>query len=633
MSETPMPEVAPNVVPAGASASPPRGIRVWPGLLFAGLQLAAILLPSYITPATFTQFLAMLYGPLIGAVAIALWLWFGSRARLSDKLLATGVTIAGGLAMLPVVHHSMRLGLFLFALPTATTLLVLGFWGGTVPLTAGRRGLLTVMILLGWAYFGLIRIDGTTGSLQSARAWRWEPSAEDRYVASLAKPAASPVAETTPGSAAEKPAEPAAEVVAEPLVAGEGDWTAFRGATRDSVIRVGEFATNWETAPPKTLWKHPIGPGWSAFTVIGNRLFTQEQRGEEECVVCYDGDSGEEIWAHKDRSRFWEVIAGAGPRGTPTFEGGRLYTMGGNGIVNCLDARTGKQLWEVNVVKLTAATIPEWGLASSPLIVDGRVIVHAGRPTKDGLVALDAETGKTVWSVPAGKHSYSSAHLVEVDGVRQVLIVTDGGLLSVNPTDGKTLWNAEWQLPEGMARVVQPALVGPASVILGTGYGEGSKRFDLTLADGKWTATQKWLSKDLKPYYNDFVIHKGYAYGFDHNIVVCVDLETGKKKWKQGRYGFGQMLLLADRDLLLILGEQGELALVDATPKGYREVTRFQALTGKTWNHPVVAHGRLYLRNAEEAAAYELAPVTATEEKTVAGEKTQANAEPVEAGK
>lgn len=271
---------------------------------------------------------------------------------------------------------------------------------------------------------------------------------------------------------------------------------------------------------------------------------------------------------------------------------------------------------------MTAAKIPEWGLASSPLIVDDRVIVHAGRPTNDGLVALNAETGETVWSVPAGKHSYSSAHLAEIDGVRQVLIVTDAGILSVDPADGKTLWNAEWPLPDGMSRVVQPAFIGESSVILGTGYGEGSKRFDLVHADGKWSAKQAWLSKDLKPYYNDFVIHNGYAYGFDHNIVVCVDLETGKKKWKQGRYGFGQMLLLADRDLLLVLGEQGELALVEAKPTGYREVARIQALAGKTWNHPVLAHGRLYLRNAEEAAAFDLAPAP-----TPSADKTQASSE------
>lgn len=611
MSESPAasPTGLPPTTPHPHSTPHPP-LRLWPGLVLVTLQLGAILIPSYVVPATFTQFLAMFYGPIIGAIGILLWLWFGSRAGIGDRALATVALVAGGAAMVPIVHPSMRLGLMLFGLPTATTLLVLGFWRGVRPLSTGRKLLLAAMILLGWGYFSLIRVDGTTGSLESARAWRWEPSAEDRYVASLSN------ASSTSGAALSPTTPPGEQTssTTEPLVLGEGDWPAFRGPARDSITQTGAFDTNWEAHPPRQLWKHAIGPGWSSFTVIGSRLFTQEQRGEDECVVCYDADSGAEIWSHKDQSRFWEVIAGAGPRGTPTFEGGRLYTMGGNGIVNCLDARTGAALWHVDVVKLTNAKIPEWGFSSSPLVLEGHVIVHAGRPTKDGLVALAAESGKVVWSVPAGKHSYSSAHLVEIEGVRQILMISDAGLLSVDPADGKTLWNAEWTLLDGMSRVVQPALAGPTSVILGTGYGEGSKRFDLTLADGQWTVTQKWLSKDLKPYYNDFVIHKGYAYGFDHNIVVCVDLETGKKKWKQGRYGFGQMLLLADQELLLILGEQGELALVETKPTGYREVTRTQALAGKTWNHPVVAHGRVYVRNAEEAAALELAPQPSTAE-------------------
>lgn len=607
-------------VPAAPSNLDRGDIRLWPGVLIVALTLAAVLVPSYVVPATFFQFQAMFFGPMIGGLGVVIWLWFASRAAFADKLLATLTLIAGWLAMIPLVHPSTRLALLLYGLPTALTMLILGLWGGRNPLSAGRRALLAVMILLGWSYYTLIRIDGTTGALQSARAWRWEPSAEDLYVASLTKSAPT----TAPGDAipAGDAAVAAPATETEPLVAGEGDWVAFRGPNRDSHVTGGDFDTNWEAAPPKQLWKHPIGPGWSSFTVIGSRLFTQEQRGEEECVVCYDADSGQELWVHTDKSRFWEVIAGAGPRGTPTFDNGRLYTMGGNGLVNCLDARTGRKLWQVDLIELTQAKIPEWGLASSPLIVDGRVIVHSGRPTKDGLVALDAQTGATVWSVPAGTHSYSSAQFAEIDGVRQVLIVTDAGILSVDPSDGKTLWDAAWPLSGGMARVVQPAFIGEQAVMLGTGYGEGTKRFDLVHADGKWSTKQTWLSKDLKPYYNDFVIHDGYAYGFDHNIVVCVDLETGKKKWKQGRYGFGQMLLLTDRELLLILGEQGELALVEAKPTGYREVARMQALTGKTWNHPVLAHGRLYLRNAEEAAAFDLAPSP-----TPATDKTQASSE------
>ena len=580
----------------------PARIRWIPGLVLALVLLGVVAYTSQLVPETFGQFITIMLGPGIASLLVAAWWLFASRAAWVDRFLGLALLVGGGAASLPFLHPSMKIGFLIWAIPTAVLMLVVGTFGGRVPLARTQRVILSLLVLAGWFYFTLLRVDGTTGSLASSRAWRWEPTAEDKFLAARqTAPSKSPdaVPET---SAPEASTEP-------PLALAEGDWPEFRGPQRNSIVASAAFGTNWEQTPPKALWKHAIGPGWSSFAVIGDRLFTQEQRGDDEAIVCYDAGTGAEVWVHADKSRFWETIAGAGPRGTPTFANGRLYALGANGLLNCLDARTGQSFWQVDVVKLTDSNIPEWGLSASPLVVGDRVFIHTGKPKDRGLVALDAATGKELWSIASGAHSYSSAQLVTLLDVPQLLIVTDFGIQSVHPEDGKALWTADWVLPTGMNRVVQPAIIGNSSVILGTGYGEGSRRYDLSRAeDGTWKVKQAWATKDLKPYYNDFVVQGEYIYGFDHNILVCIDLATGKKKWKQGRYGFGQMLLVADRNLLILLGEQGELALVEASPKAYREVTRIQALEGKTWNHPVLARGRLYVRNAEEAACFELPP-------------------------
>jgi outer membrane protein assembly factor BamB len=376
------------------------------------------------------------------------------------------------------------------------------------------------------------------------------------------------------------------------------EWPGFRGPDRDGTSRGVRIATDWSASPPIELWRRPIGPGWSSFAVAGDRLYTQEQRGSDEIVACYDATTGAQVWIHRDPVRFFEANGGAGPRGTPTLSNGRVYAFGATGIVNALDPNNGAVVWSRNAVSDTGAQVPTWGFSSSPLVVGDMVIVAAsGR-----LVAYDGASGKPRWIAKTGGVSYSSPHLMTIGGVTQILMLSGAGATGLAPADGKQLWQHPWP---GFP-IVQPAATADGDVLIVAAGDSGTRRIAVAHGPGGWTVEERWTSNGLKPYFNDFVVHKGYAFGFDVRILACIDLKDGTRKWKGGRYGSGQLLLLADQDLLLVLSDEGELALVNATPDQFTELARFKAIEGKTWNHPVLVGNRLLVRNGQEMAAFRL---------------------------
>ena len=270
----------------------------------------------------------------------------------------------------------------------------------------------------------------------------------------------------------------------------------------------------------------------------------------------------------------------------------------------CLDPLTGEEVWSSDLRKDAARQPPTWGFSSSPLVVDDVIIVHAGGTDDKGVLAYDQESGEFRWGAPAGDHSYSSPQLSEIGGTASVLMLTNQGLTLIDPADGALLGEVAWKF-DGY-RVVQPLLVGPSSVLLGTAMGTGTRRVELTREGDELVAEEAWTSQKMNPYYNDYVTHKGYLYGFDNNIFACVDLETGMRLWKKGRYGNGQVLLLPEADQLLVTTETGELVLLRADPEKLNELARLTVFQGKTWNHPVVVGNRVYLRNGDEAAAFEI---------------------------
>jgi outer membrane protein assembly factor BamB len=357
--------------------------------------------------------------------------------------------------------------------------------------------------------------------------------------------------------------------------------------------------------PPRQLWRQPVGPGWSSPIVVDNRVFTQEQRGGSEIIVSRDVATGNIVWVHSDTARFEESISGAGPRATPQFADGRIYSMGATGILNCLDAVNGNVIWSRNLVSDTGSKPFMWGFASSPLVSQGIVIVYVGGAK--GLLGYRQETGEQAWSVNTGAQCYTSAQPAQIGGKEQVLFFSDAGLVSVEPASGRVLWNHDVVAPNA-PRSVQPQVISDSQVLVSSETDLGTALVDVKQVNDVWHAERGWRTRALKPSFNDFVVHDGYAYGFDGQIFCCTDLKTGKRAWREGEYGHGQVLRLADQGVLLVTSEEGEIVLLRASPQGNQELSRFQALSGKTWNHPAIARGRLFVRNGQEMACFELTP-------------------------
>lgn len=588
----------------GASWTMPeiaRPVRVWPAVVIVAAMWTAILIPPRLFPeSVMVAFMSLVYGTF-GAIALfGLWWIGGSRVSWRDRGIV-GAAVAVGIGAAAFLGHaSMGFMIVFYLAPILLTALA-----GWLLVTGGlrwptRRAGLVIIILGVFAASLGVRLEGTDGNFKAFWKPRWEKTQEDRFLA-------------------EREVVQAPSAASGPLTVRAGDWPEFRGSPqRRSIVEGVSIATDWDKNPPKLLWKKRVGPGWSSFAVVDGRAFTQEQRGPAEVVVCYDANTGKEIWTHEDPTRFMEALAGPGPRATPTFHDGKIYAQGANGTLNCLDARTGATVWSREIAKDSGSKIPQWGFSASPLVSSGIVTVYGGAKGK-AVLAYDAATGAPLWEAGDGELTYCSTQLSTIDGVEQLLISTNEGALALDPKTGKQLWRHEWPLA-GMARVVQPWVIG-SDILIGTSFDIGTRRVHVEHDKDSWQTKEVWTSRAVKPYYNDFVVDDNHLYGFDGAFFTCVDLKDGKRKWRERGYGNGQTLLLADQKLLVILTETGEVALVAADPTGHRELARMDGLEGKTWNHPVVAEGKLFIRNGQEAACFELTPQSVAEDLPAAPKK------------
>jgi len=599
-------------------------LRLWPGVVLVALQwLIRYVLPVVVPE---TSMIAVI-GGIAGGAAVLIWWLFFSRAAWAERLGAVALMALGLFAASGIVHESVSNGMMGMMLPIFTVpLLSLALVAWAVASArfgaTARWAALVGAIVVATGAMTLVRTGGISGDAVSDLHWRWTQTPEQRLLARDREEPVPPAATATAAPAIKEPESPKeperpkeaarppqprgeeAPAIEEPqaaVMAARADWPGFRGAARDGIVRGVSIVTDWSRMPPVELWRHPIGPGWSSFAVHGDLVYTQEQRGDAELVSSYRLANGAPVWRHRDAARFYESNGGAGPRGTPTFSDGRLYTLGATGLVNALDARTGAVIWSRNAGADTHKQIPAWGFAASPLVTDSTVVVAAAGM----LAAYDRTTGHPKWIGPAAGGGYSSPQLATIDGVEQIVLVNAAGAVGVALADGQLLWKHEWP-GDG---ITQPAVVG-ADILIGSGSGldaaNGLRRLGLTHGADGWSVQERWTSGGLKPYFNDFVVLDGHAYGFDGSILACVDLADGKRKWKGGRYGHGQLVALPEQALLLVLSEDGELALVKASPDQFTEVARVPALEGKTWNHPVLTDDLLLVRNGQEMAAFRL---------------------------
>jgi outer membrane protein assembly factor BamB len=579
-------------------------VRVWPGVVIVGMMIVVAIVPQMLWPLSLVHFLCMAIGLILGPVAVMVWWAVGAKVRGWERLLLPGLMVVPVAVLGATVMRQSVECLLLYPWPSAAIVAVLWlagtWWAGK---KVRRIGLVTVMLIL-WGVTGMVRFDGMQATGEPNVRWAWQPTAEEKFMegrkAAVAASAVPTGAEALRGRTMvlAKKELPAVKV-------GAGDWAQFRGPKQDGRLTGVSIDTDWAAHMPKLVWKQRVGPGWGSFAVASGRLFTQEQRKAEEAVVCYDAESGEELWAWSHAARFEEESSGAGPRATPTIDGGRLYAMGATGVLTCLEARDGKWVWSTDVQAATNGVMPQWGYASSPLVLGGKVMVFAGGKDGKGTAAFDAGTGKLAWAAGKAGHSYSSAHRAVLGGVEQVLMISEWGIESFAAEDGKVLWAHEW--PTIACRVVQPVILGETDVLVGSGTGQeqGVRRLHVTNDKGTWKVEVVWTARNVRPYFNDGVVVGQYYFGFDNDRLCCLDLNTGTRVWTTGGYGNGEVLGLADQEMLLVLGVKGNVALVKATGT-YTEVAKFQALKDKTWNHPVIVGGKLFVRNAVEAACYAL---------------------------
>jgi hypothetical protein len=471
--------------------------------------------------------------------------------------------------------------------------IVIAVWWGAYMLTRGsaarvRVPALVACLALVWTPFLLLRMTGFHGNLRGDFHWRWTPTGEELYLAQR-NPA---VATTAP---------------AKPLELRPADWPAFRGPNRDATVHGLKISTDWQTNPPKVLWKQRVGPAWSSMIIVDDHLYTQEQRGQSEAVVCRDATTGNELWSHEETGRFEDDMSGPGPRATPAFDKGRIFNQGTFGALTCLDASTGRVIWTHDIRKDTDAPMPMWGFSASPLVINDRVITYAGGESKKTIAAYSTDEGHLLWTADAGKMSYGSPQLFEGQGSPSVLMFANEGLFCFDPQSGQLRWQLPLEQKVGLPAALQPCLVSPTSIVIGNGAAFGAQRLDLSPGGGAPTPPSRaWVSTRLKPGFSDMVYHDGFIYGFDGIVFCCVDAATGNRRWREGRYGAGQVLLLADQGLLVVSTEDGQAVLLKCTPEKSEELSRLQAVSGKSWNHLALAQNRLYLRSDAELACLQL---------------------------
>ena len=313
--------------------------------------------------------------------------------------------------------------------------------------------------------------------------------------------------------------------------------------------------------------------------------------------------TGRELWTNGWNALFRESLGGDGPRATPTWADGTVYALGATGELRALDEVSGRVRWRTNILDENGATNLDWGMAASPLVVGDTVVVVPGGPGGRSVVAYDRRSGKRAWSALGDKAAYSSPMLMTLGGVPQIIVFAATRLMGLSADRGDLLWEYPWQTPFDI-NAGQPLRVGDNRIFLSSGYGTGAAVIEVSPNGSRFSVKEIWRNNRMKNQFTSSVLHEGFVYGLDESILACLDVTTGALRWKGGRYGYGQVLL-ADGHLI-VLAENGDLALVRATPERHEEIVRFPALSGKTWNHPALAGGLLIVRNLAEMAAFDL---------------------------
>ena len=412
----------------------------------------------------------------------------------------------------------------------------------------------------------------------------------------------------------------AAWLLATASVSHAADWPQFRGPNLDSTSPEKLLTKKWPANGPRILWKTPLTDGFSSFTVSGGKAFTLVQREVEgakrEVCVALDANTGKELWAvpfgmvktgDGGQSGASDNAGGDGPRSTPTVNEGRVYVMSAKLILSCLDAGTGKVVWQKDLLKEHAGRNISWENAASP-VIDGNLVFVAGGGAGQSLLAFNKKDGAVVWKVEDEKMTHSTPVVANILGTRQVIFFAQSGLVSVSPQNGSVLWRHPF--PYKVSTAMTPIVYGDM-VYCSAGYGVGAGACKITKTGNSFTATELWRkANELPNHWSTPVMKDGYLYGmfqfkdYVKGPLKCVELATGKEIWSQPGFGPGGTILVDGH--VLALGDAGQLVLVEATPKAYTEVARAKVLDGKCWSTPVISNGRIYARSTKEGVCLDV---------------------------
>jgi outer membrane protein assembly factor BamB len=384
-------------------------------------------------------------------------------------------------------------------------------------------------------------------------------------------------------------------------VSAADDWPQWRGKNRDGIAAEKGLLKTWPQGGPPLAWKvQGAGEGYSSFAVSGGKIFTLGARGGTEYVMAFDEATGKKVWEVANGRRF-SNDRGDGPRATPTVVDGQVYAYGGSGDITVLNAANGNVVWKVNVLQKFGAGNITWGLSESPLVLADRVIVNPGA-SGASVVALSRKDGSVLWKTGSDEAGYSSAILHDVGGIPQAIVFTAQRGMGLDTRDGKLLWSYD-RASNPTANVATPIARGN-KVFFSSDYGTGAGLVELASAGGKLTAREVYFTREMRNHHSSSVLIGEHLYGFSSAILTAMNFDTGQVAWRDRSVGKGSVIFADDR--LYLFSEQGVVGLAEASPTGYKEHGRFSLTTGSlpTWTHPVVANGKLYLRDQDTIYAY-----------------------------
>ncbi|MDQ3256177.1 MAG: PQQ-like beta-propeller repeat protein [Acidobacteriota bacterium] len=392
-------------------------------------------------------------------------------------------------------------------------------------------------------------------------------------------------------------------LLAEAAGQSTGDWPQWRGPNRDGISKETGLLKQWPSAGPPLAWKVTgAGRGFSSLSVANNRLFTMGLRSDKEYVIAFEQSTGKEAWATPLGSGF-RNDRGDGPRGTPTVDGERLYALGGNGDLACLETRTGRSVWNINVLQKFGGSNINWGISESPLVVGDKVLVNAGGPGAS-IVALNKKDGALLWKSQSDRAGYSSAIPITVDGTTQIVFFTATRALGLDLQDGRLLW--EYARASNRVANIATPVARANRVFVSSDYGTGGGLVEIKARGREVTAQEIYFTKEMRNHHSSSILIGDHLYGFSSGILTAMRFDTGQVAWRDRSVGKGS-LAFAD-GLLYCLSENGVVGLVEATPEAYREKGRFSIPQDSlsTWAHPVIAGGRLYLRDQDTIYAFDI---------------------------